>query len=541
MISDYRIDEDRKKLYYEKGYWTDQTLYDLWHEQATNLADREYVCDSTGTRLTYGQVDEKASRLAAWLKDQGIGNGDVVSFQIPIWADFCYVFVAALKVGAVMHPLAKNFNEEDLVYGLNLVGSKAFICPTFDHKTDYEEQILKVAPQVPTLKAIALIDKKAPAKTDLPTLQSIFDSYEPLTEAPESRSDDIACILSTSGTTGKPKAVLYTHNNILFSERSYSAGAKRTADDVMIMMSPLNHASGFFHGLISPLILGGRAVLQEKFSPEMAVTLSNKERATWTHGATPFVYDLLNYLDASGRRVDSLEVFVSGGAPLPGHMVRRAAEYGFKLCESYGSSESCPHAFVPPDDAIDWDGRFSGVAYEGIEIRIVDNNHYEVPYGTQGEECSRGPNVFVGYLNNPEGTAKALDEDGWFYSGDLATMDEEGRIKICGRIKEIIIRGGENISANEIDANLDGCPGLGAHCTIGMPDARLGERICTFAEPTGDAFPSLDEVQAYLASKNVQKRLWPERIEEIDALPYTLSGKVKRYELVDEIKRRMSV
>lgn len=541
MISDYALHEERKALYYEKGYWTVQTLWDLWQEQVSKLSDREYVCDSTGTRLTYGEIDDKAGRLASWLKEQGVGNGDVVSFQIPIWADFCYVYVAALKVGAVMHPLAKNFNEDDLVYGLNLVESSAFICPTFDHKTDYEDQILAVSPQVPTLKAVALIDKKKPSHSELPTLQQIFDTYEPLQEPPASKSDDIACVLSTSGTTGRPKAVLYTHNNILYSERSYSSGAGRTQDDVMIMMSPLNHATGFFHGLISPLVLGGRAVLQEKFSPADAVELANQEHATWTHGATPFVYDLLNYLDESGKTVDSLDVFISGGAPLPSHMVRRAAQYGFKLCESYGSTESCPHVYVPPQCALEWDGRFAGIPYEGIEVRIVDNNHLEVPHGEKGEECSRGPNVFVGYLNSPEQTAKSMDADGWFYSGDLATMDDEGRITICGRIKEIIIRGGENVSANEIDANLDGCPGLGAHCTVGMPDSRLGERICTFAEPTADDFPSLEDVQKYLDGKGIQKRLWPERLERIDALPYTLSGKVKRYELTAEIKRRMGL
>ncbi|MDD6650969.1 MAG: medium-chain fatty-acid--CoA ligase [Eggerthellales bacterium] len=542
MITDLKINPENKRRWYEEGWWTEDTLYDVWHRTATTYPDREYVCDSTGTRLTYGEIDEKSSRLAAWLKERGIKNGDVVSFQIPIWSEFAYVYVAVLKVGAVMHPLPVNFNEEDLVYSMNLVESKALICPTFYHKTDYEAQALAVMKRVPTMQSIALIDKVRPATCDWPTIAQIFADYEPLTEAPESKSDDVANILSTSGTTGFPKAVLFTHNNILASERTYIDGAERTDKDVMIMMSPLNHATGFYHGLISNMIMGARVVLQERFSPEQAVQLINDEGATWSHGATPFVYDTLNYLEETGKSIPSMDIFISGGAPLPGSMVERCARHGFKLCESYGSTESCPHVYVPPAKALEWDGERAGIPCDGVEVRIVDADHNEVPRGVKGEEASRGPNVFVGYYKNEKANAECLDDEGWFYSGDLSFMDEEGRIKICGRIKEIIIRGGENISVNEIDANLEGCPGMGAHATCGMPDDRLGERICTFAVPVeGEPFPTVKDVQEYLASKNVQKRLWPERIEQIDALPYTLSGKVKRYELAAEIKRRMGL
>lgn len=542
MITDLKINTKNKERWYAEGWWTEDTLFDVWHRVAAENAEREYVCDSTGVRLTYGEVDDKSSRLAAWLKEQGVQNGDVVSFQIPIWSEFAYVYVALLKVGAVMHPLPINFNEEDLDYAMNLVGSKGLICPTFYHKTDYELQAEAVKKRVSTMEFIALLDKVTPAHNpEYPTLNQIFQQYEPLTEPPESKSDEVVNILSTSGTTGFPKAVLFTHNNILASERTYIDGAERTADDVMIMMSPLNHATGFYHGLIANMIMGARVVLQEHFSPALAVELINAESATWSHGATPFVYDTLNYLEETGSEIPSMDIFISGGAPLPGSLVKRCASHGFLLCESYGSTESCPHVYVPPSKALEWDGQRAGIPCDGVEVRIVDADHNEVPRNVKGEEASRGPNVFVGYLNNPEANAKSLDDEGWFYSGDLSFMDEEGRIKICGRIKEIVIRGGENISVNEIDHNLDGCPGIGAHATCGMPDDRLGERICTFAVPVeGQPFPTVPDVQKYLASKNIQKRLWPERIEPIDALPYTLSGKVKRYELAAEIKRRIA-
>ena len=212
---------------------------------------------------------------------------------------------------------------------------------------------------------------------------------------------------------------------------------------------------------------------------------------------------------------------------------------GLKLCECYGSTESCPHLAVPPEHCLEWNGNWSGVAFEGIEVKVVDEHGNEVPHGTQGEEISRGPHMFSGYLKNPEATAKDLNDDGWFFSGDLCIQDEEGRVKINGRKKEILIRGGINISANEVDNNLDGCPGVGAHATIGLPDDRLGERICTFIVQTGDVTPTLDSIAEYLDSIGVAKRLRPEHIEFIDAIPMTESGKVKRHQLADELDRRL--
>ncbi|MGI6590670.1 MAG: medium-chain fatty-acid--CoA ligase [Eggerthellaceae bacterium] len=541
MITDLKIDEGRKKEYYDKGYWDSDTLNDVWNKAVAEHGDCEYVSDDRGQRFTYAEVDDKASRLAAWFKEQGVESGDVISWQVPIWADFAYVYVAALKVGAVMHPLPRNFNDKDLAYVMNVVGTKVFLCPTFYWKTDYEEQTLRFKDQVPTMKALAFLDKDAPVKhSEYPSVAHILDTYEPLREAPASKADEVVCILSTSGTTGKPKQVLMTHNNLKFSERVYTDLAMRTPADVMIMMSPLNHATGFYHGLISNMMMGARVVLQEHFEPDHAVELINREGVTWSHGATPFVYDLLNYMEKEGKECPSLDIFISGGAPVPRDMVERCWKHLFLLCESYGSTESCPHIFVPPSKALEWNGKWSGIPYEGIEVRFVDSEHNPVPDGEQGEECSRGPHQFVGYLNNPEANKKALDDEGWFYSGDLGYKDADGHIRINGRMKEIIIRGGENISAVEIDNYLEGCPGITDHATVGMPDARLGERICTFVVPRDPAqVPTVKDVQEFLASKNIQKRNWPERIEPIDAIPYTASGKVKRFILSQKIKERL--
>lgn len=538
MITDLKINEERKRFYYEQGYWSDRTLRDIWDEQASRHARKTYVTDDQGTSLTYAEVDDKASRLASWLVEQDVQPGDVVSFQFPTWAEFCIVYVACLKVGAVIHPLASNFNEDDLLYIMNRVKTVAFICPTFYHKCSYEQQILSVADRIPSLHSIAVLEKCAPSTTGLPTLAEIFDSYGRIAEYPPVSSDEVVCLLSTSGTTGKPKTAMYTHNSLIFSEHSFVTGLNLTQDDVMFMPSPLNHATGFFHGLVSPLLLGGRTVLQQNFDACLAVDLMNRERCTWSMGATPFIYDLLKCLEYDGMHLDMLRLYLCGGAPVPSSMVQCAHRYGVLLCEVYGSTESCPHVFVPPEKCLEWNGAWSGIPFEGIEIRVVDDNGHDVEPGVQGEELSRGPHQFVGYLNDRERTDRALDDEGWFHSGDFCISDDQGRIRISGRKKEIIIRGGENICAREVDGNLTGCPGIGEHATIGMPDKRLGERICTFAVPIGDERPSLSDVTAYLSEKHVAKRLWPERLEYIEKIPLTATGKVQRYLLAEELQRR---
>ena len=541
MIDDLKINEALKKRWYDKGYWTHDTIADVWERTSAAHPDREYVCDDTGSRLTYGEVDDKAGRVAAWLVAEGVKAGDVVTLQFPTWAEFTIAYVAVLKVGGVVHPVPRNYNDVDLEYAMNLVGSRAYLSPTFSHNTDYEAQILSFRDAIPSLAAIAVLDKQAPSHSELPTFDDIYGRFEPLREPVAVSADSVACILPTSGTTGKPKQSMLTHNNILFSERVFTSELGRTQGDVMFMPSPLNHATGFFHGLISPLLLGGRAVLQQDFRPREAIALMNAEGVTWSMSATPFIYDMLNVLDAEeGLAFDTLRLFCCGGAPLPPALIERAARYDVLLCEIYGSTESCPHVFVPPEKCAEWDGAWSGVPFAGIEVKVIDEAGNEVPRGAQGEEISRGPHMFVGYLNERDRTDRALDDEGWFYSGDLCYMDGEGRIRINGRKKEVIIRGGENISAREIDDDLIGAPGLANSATIGMPDARLGERICTFVVPSDSAAPpTQDDLIAYLKERHVAKRLWPERIELIDEIPVTATGKVKRFILAQILKERM--
>ncbi len=545
MITDLKINEDAKKRYYEAGWWTSDTIADIWAKQASLNPDKVFVTDDQSGRLTYAEIDSASDKVAAWLFEVGIRAGDVVTFQLPTWVEFVPIFLGIAKAGGVMHPVARNYSEDDLAYIMNKVSTRAFICPTHHHTTDHEKLALDCVSDVQSLdrSRIMLVRKSGPAPTtDLPTYEQIISSGVKPLDRPHVSSDDVAVILSTSGTTGKPKQALLTHNNILFSERAFIGGLNRSSEDIMFMPSPLNHATGFFHGIISPILLGASTVLQQDFNADRAIEFINKHGCTWSMGATPFIYDMLGSMDRNGTRTPSLKLFLSGGAPLPGSLVSCAKDHGITLCECYGSTESCPHVYVPPEQCENWNGAWSGITLPGIEIAIVDDARNPVAPGVQGEEASRGPNVFVGYLNDPAQTDAVLDDDGWFYSGDLAYMDEEGRLRINGRKKEIVVRGGENISAREVDEAASLWPGIADQATIGAPDARMGERICLFAvaNPSFGKEPKLQDLLDFLKEHGVSKRLWPERLELIPEIPRTATGKVQRYKLAEELKRRMS-
>lgn len=542
MIEEMKINSAQQELYLKKGYWRDTTLLDCWKESIKRYSDREYVVDDRGNRYTYRQMDEAASKVAAFLREQGVRPKDAVSFQLPIWSEFVVVTIACFKAGAVAHPIAMSYEEKELIRSMNLTESKVYFGPGFFHKTDYENRILAVKDKIPGLLAVVIAEEGQRKDSSFFSFKEILNQYKPDTEKEktEQKGQDLAVILCTSGTTSGTKGVLLTHDNIRYSEELFTKELGLTEDDIMFMPAPLNHATGFHHGIIAPMLIGAKVVLQQKYKCREAIDLMNREHCTYSMGATPFIYDILRELETNGGELPYLKFYLCGGAPVPGYMVQKAWSFGILLCEVYGSTESVPHVFVRPHEALELNGTTSGRPLKGIEIRVVDDKGRDVRPGTPGEELSRGPNVFVGYLKDKNITDSALDDDGWFHSGDLCVMDEKGNIRIIGRKKDMIVRGGENLNSNEINDQLEGCPGVGDHTVIGMPDDRMGERICAFAVPLpGYEALTLEDVTGWLGTRGVPKRFWPERLELTDRIPHTGSGKVKKYLLKEELEKRM--
>ncbi|MCA6209484.1 medium-chain fatty-acid--CoA ligase [Escherichia coli] len=534
------FNEQRRAAYRQQGLWGDASLADYWQQTARAMPDKIAVVDNHGASYTYSALDHAASCLANWMLAKGIESGDRIAFQLPGWCEFTVIYLACLKIGAVSVPLLPSWREAELVWVLNKCQAKMFFAPTLFKQTRPVDLILPLQNQLPQLQQIVGVDKLAPATSSLSLSQIIADNT-PLTTAITTHGDELAAVLFTSGTEGLPKGVMLTHNNILASERAYCARLNLTWQDVFMMPAPLGHATGFLHGVTAPFLIGARSVLLDIFTPDACLALLEQQRCTCMLGATPFVYDLLNLLEKQPPDLSALRFFLCGGTTIPKKVARECQQRGIKLLSVYGSTESSPHAVVNLDDPLSRFMHTDGYAAAGVEIKVVDDARKTLPPGCEGEEASRGPNVFMGYFDEPELTARALDEEGWYYSGDLCRMDEAGYIKITGRKKDIIVRGGENISSREVEDILLQHPKIHDACVVAMPDERLGERSCAYVVLKAPHHSlSLEEVVAFFSRKRVAKYKYPEHIVVIEKLPRTASGKIQKFLLRKDIMRRLT-
>ncbi|EEU9581266.1 medium-chain fatty-acid--CoA ligase [Escherichia coli] len=534
------FNEQRRAAYRQQGLWGDASLADYWQQTARAMPDKIAVVDNHGASYTYSALDHAASCLANWMLAKGIESGDRIAFQLPGWCEFTVIYLACLKIGAVSVPLLPSWREAELVWVLNKCQAKMFFAPTLFKQTRPVDLILPLQNQLPQLQQIVGVDKLAPATSSLSLSQIIADNT-PLTTAITTHGDELAAVLFTSGTEGLPKGVMLTHNNILASERAYCARLNLTWQDVFMMPAPLGHATGFLHGVTAPFLIGARSVLLDIFTPDACLALLEQQRCTCMLGATPFVYDLLNVLEKQPADLSALRFFLCGGTTIPKKVARECQQLGIKLLSVYGSTESPPHAVVNLDDPLSRFMHTDGYAAAGVEIKVVDDARKTLPPDCEGEEASRGPNVFMGYFDEPELTARALDEEGWYYSGDLCRMDEAGYIKITGRKKDIIVRGGENISSREVEDILLQHPKIHDACVVAMPDERLGERSCAYVVLKAPHHSlSLEEVVAFFSRKRVAKYKYPEHIVVIEKLPRTASGKIQKFLLRKDIMRRLT-
>ena len=534
------FNEQRRAAYRQQGLWGDASLADYWQQTARAMPDKIAVVDNHGASYTYSALDHATSCLANWMLAKGIESGDRIAFQLPGWCEFTVIYLACLKIGAVSVPLLPSWREAELVWVLHKCQAKMFFAPTLFKQTRPVDLILPLQNQLPQLQQIVGVDKLAPATSSLSLSQIIADNTS-LTTAITTHGDELAAVLFTSGTEGLPKGVMLTHNNILASERAYCARLNLTWQDVFMMPAPLGHATGFLHGVTAPFLIGARSVLLDIFTPDACLALLEQQRCTCMLGATPFVYDLLNVLEKQPADLSALRFFLCGGTTIPKKVARECQQRGIKLLSVYGSTESSPHAVVNLDDPLSRFMHTDGYAAAGVEIKVVDDARKTLPPGCEGEEASHGPNVFMGYFDEPELTARALDEEGWYYSGDLCRMDEAGYIKITGRKKDIIVRGGENISSREVEDILLQHPKIHDACVVAMPDERLGERSCAYVVLKAPHHSlSLEEVVAFFSRKRVAKYKYPEHIVVIEKLPRTASGKIQKFLLRKDIMRRLT-
>ncbi|MCE2918839.1 MAG: cyclohexanecarboxylate-CoA ligase [Roseomonas sp.] len=516
-----------------QGFWRDETLLHHLARAVARSPDKTAIvaCRSdigTETRLSYRQIDDQSSRQAAALRAHGIGRGDVVSFQLPNWWEFSILHLACLKLCAISNPLMVIFRERELRFMLGLAESKILVVPASFRGFDYAAMAANLREHLPKLAHVFVVGRDG------------ADGFARLLEHPAPASaftpadgpgpDEVIQLLYTSGTTGEPKGVMHSSNTMLSNLEYFAARLGLGVDDVIHMPSPLAHQLGFMYGIVLPIMLGGTAILQDIFSaPEMARQIRD-EGATFTMGATPFLNDLTEHVAASGQGTPSLRVFVSAGAPIPRALVAKARQtLGAAIISAWGMSENGAVTTTKLDDGEEKATTTDGCTLPGIELRIVDAEGVRVPTGQDGQLQVRGCSNFIGYLKRPE--LNPNDSDGWFDTGDLARMDADGYIRIAGRSKDIIIRGGENIPVVEVEGLLFRHPAVAEVAIVGFPDARLGERACAFVRLREGASLTLPEVTAYLEAQRMARQYMPERLEILPELPRTPSGKIQKFKL----------
>ena len=530
------LSEGRKLAMRDVGLWPDRLLLDSLDRWTRETPARIAVVSTsslTGRRtvLTYAELSARVRRMALGLARLGIAQSDVVSYQSPNWWEFLALHLACLRIGAISNPLMPIFRERELRFMLGLAESKVFVVPRLFRGFDFLTMARSLRPSLPALAHVLAIGGEGEAAFDrLWQDEPAADDADDLFAARHPAPDDVIQVLYTSGTTGEPKGVMHTSNTLFAALLPYAERFGLDARDVVLMSSPVAHQTGFIYGIMMPIHLGATLVLQDVWNPKQCADLIAAEGVTFTMAATPFLADLTN--EAESRREDlrSLRTFVSAGAPIPRQLVRRAREIlGATIISAWGMTENGAVTTTLPDDPPEKTFETDGRPIRGMEIRTVDQTGKEMPPDQEGRLQARGATNFVGYLKRPDWYA--MDADGWFDTGDLARIDADGYVRITGRLKDVIIRGGENVPVVEVEGLLYQHPAVLEAAIVAMPDERLGERACAFLRLREGASLTLDALSAFLREKGLARNYWPERLEILAELPKTPSGKIQKNEL----------
>jgi cyclohexanecarboxylate-CoA ligase len=526
-----------------RGLWLDRTINDELDACVAHCPDREALVavrvEAGDTRrFTYRELATMADRIAVGLSRLGVGRDDVVSMQLPNGWPFTALYLACSRIGAVLNPLMPIFRERELSFMLGHGESKVLVVPKRFRGFDHEAMARRLQPSLPALRRIVVVDDDGPDGFDTLLAGPAWER-EPDAAAILTRSrpgpDDITQLIYTSGTTGEPKGAMHSANTLMSNIVPYAERMGLTESDVVLMASPMAHQTGFMYGLMMPIRLRARAVLQDIWEPVRAAEVIRAEGATFTMASTPFLTDLTRVVRESGRPVPTLRTFLCAGAPIPGALVEQArATLGTKIVSAWGMTENGACTTILLDDDDERACNTDGLPLPGVEAKVVDAEGRTLPPGEPGRLLVRACSSFGGYLKRPH--LNGTDADGWFDTGDLARIDAAGYIRISGRSKDVIIRGGENIPVVEIEALLYRHPAVAQVAIVAYPDERLGERACAVVVPKAGQSLDFGQMTAFLKEHRVALQYVPERLVVRDAMPATPSGKIQKFRLREMLR-----
>jgi len=511
---------------------------------ATAVVDVRHDGDRT---VSWRELAARVERVAAMLLRLGVKPGENVAYQLPNRLEFVVLSLAALRIGAVCCPVIPFFRERELAFVLRRSKARVLVVMDEYRSRHPAQEALELAARLDPESGrprhvVVLARSGGPAWPEASADGVSVHDWSAALEATEvdraaleavrPTAGMTAQLLFTSGTTGEPKGVTQPSANLVRAASMEIRHLGLGATDAVWVPSPLAHQTGFLYGMVLATVLGVPQILQAEWDPKRALTSLNNHRATFVQAATPFLSDLVKAVEEIGETPSHLRIFVATGATVPRGLAERAGRVlGTKVCGAFGTTETCLGALSAPTDEPKQRWGTDGRALDGIRLRVTDDEGHVLPAGTEGnfEICS--PTVFDGYLGRPDLTAEAVTPDGWYRTGDLAVIDKAGFVRVTGRVKDVINRGGEKIPVAEVEQLLFSHASVDDVAVVAMPDDRLGERACAFVVLKDGAELGFDDIRRYLDEHQVAKQYWPERLEHLDALPRNPAGKVQKFEL----------
>jgi acyl-CoA synthetase len=540
---------DLARQYRADGWWNDETMIDLAFSglpkaRSASCRVRSLVHPFEGT---VGEVWDMGMRLAGALVQLGIREGDVVAFQLPNWVEAAACLYGLLPMGVVVVPIVHIYGSKEVGHIVRQSGARVLITADRFGRQDYLANLESCVESLPDLEVVIVVSPNgAPVPGFGRTVLSwpkVIGDADPIEKTVRVDPDTPVSIGYTSGTTADPKGVIHTHRTLLADLRTWAAFAATDASPPLsvvpktsLIASPLGHITGFISSL-RPMQWGTPLDLIDAWDAGIVLKAMATESTSIGGGATFFLLSLIDHPDFDPEiHVPYMARLVMGGSTVPTEVAARAATLGISVVRAYGSTEH-PSATGtvhsdPAEKRIATDGR----TYPGSEIRVLDDEGGEVPRGKPGEIYSRGPELFVGYTD-PALTAEAIDAEGWYATGDIGVLDDEGYLTITDRKKDIIIRGGENVSAAEVEGLILGIDGVTEVAVVSAPDARYGEHGAAIVRllPGAPTFP-LGVVRDHLQASGLARQKWPEDLRFVDEFPRTASGKIQKHVLRSSLR-----
>ncbi|MGD0231913.1 MAG: AMP-binding protein [Syntrophorhabdales bacterium] len=538
-----RHSQDQIEKYTNKRWWSGLTLGDILDRVADVFPTKEAVVDDR-VRITYAELRERTERLAAGLMRAGIKQGECVMLQLPNWSEYVYSYFALQKIGAIPVVLISGYKQLEVSHLGKLTEATAWIVPAAYRKIDYASFLGEVRSFNPQLKQV--ISVRASGSTpgftsSLETLMELPVTEEEREELALRRPDptNAAHIIPSGGTTGLPKGIPRTHNDYICNVEYLHRGWEMNTGDVTLVVVPVGHNLALLN-VVGSILFAYKLVLLDSTKPVDICATIEAEKVTYMPTVPSLVRRIVEQSELGTYNLASLKKISAGGEPSTPELIREV--YDKLRCtyiNEFGMSEGllCRTSLTDDVDTICTTVGKPCCPYD--EVRILDTNGYQVPPGSDGELATRGPCIFAGYLNNPEENAKSFTSDGFFRTGDQARTDAAGNLRITGRIKDLIIRGGENVTPSQVEDLLCQSPEVADAAVIGIPDKELGEKVCAYVRLASGATPDPDKIRNFMESKGASKLLIPERFVFVETLPLTPAGKHDKKALREDVKHRI--